>query len=153
MRRYTVRAIRSLAVLACAVLLMGQAGKVMWMTSATFPVPTDDKPLTLAGLSYDGRGGIVEVTSARLQIESKEGDSKVHAVWTLIGRNATPQARKVSISVFLLNAAKKRIAVARKTAFIGAVQENHVFELKMKVKPKTWALAKNVYVQVDFLVR
>ena len=142
-----------MVVLAFAVLLMGQAGAVMWMRVATFPVPKDDKSLTLTGLSYDGVGGIVEVTSARLQVVSKEGDSKVHAVWTLTGRNATPQARKMQVSIYLLSAARKRIAVVRKTAFIGAAQENHVYELKMKVKPKTWARAKNVYVQVDFMVR
>ena len=132
---------------------MGQAGAVMWMRAATFPVPKDDKPLTLAGLNYDGVGGIVEVTSARLEVVSKKGDSKVHAVWTLIGRNATPQARKVQVSIYLLSAAKKRIAVVRKTAFIGAAQEHHVFELKMSVKPKTWAQAQRVHIQVDFMVK
>ncbi len=142
-----------MVLLAFMVLLMGQAGSVMKMTAATFPLPIDDKPLSLAGLSYEGVGGIVEVTTARLDILSKEGEDPVRAVWTLIGRNATPKARKVKVTVFLLNAAKKRIAVTRKTAFITAVNEHHVFELKMKVKAKTWEKTQRVYVEVDFLVK
>lgn len=134
-------------------LLMGQAGSVMWMRATTFPVPKDDKPLTLTGLDYNGRGGVVEVTSVRLQIVSKKGADPVLALWTLVGRNATPKPRKVKVTVFLLNAAKKRIAVARRIGFIKPVEEHHVFDLKMKVKGKKWAQAHRVYVQVDFMVK
>jgi len=153
MKRNIALLVRSFVLVMLAVPLLSLAGGAMKMTAVSFPLPTDSEPVPLTGLSYGGFGGLVEVTSVRLEIVSKEGEDPVRAVWALTGRNSKPQHRRVQLSIFLLDAAKKHIASAKKTALFKGADAEQEFVLEMKVKAKTWARAQRVYLRVDFLSR
>ncbi len=147
------RSFQLITLVALAALVAGVAGGAMWIRAASFPIPTDDKPVTLSGLTYEGVGGVDEVNSARLEITSKEDQDPVHLEWTLNGRNTTPQMRRINLRVYLLDANKKRIAMGGITAMLKPATEKQDIVVKMKVPVKKWEQAERVYVQVDFLVK
>jgi len=123
----------------------------MKMTGASFPLPTNSEPVRLSTLSYGGIGGFVEVTSVQLQLVSKGGEDPVRAVWAFTASNGKPQLRRVRVSVYLLDTAKKRIACAKKTKLLKSNKADQEFVVKMKVKKATWDRAERVFVRVDFL--
>jgi len=123
----------------------------MKMTAVSFPLPTNNEPLALSTLSYGGIGGYVEVTSARLEIISKEGEDPVRAIWTFTASNGKPQVRRVRITVYLIDKTKKRIASAKRTTFLKGSNTDQRIVVKMKVKARTWNRGQRVFVRVDFL--
>ena len=131
--------------------LPSQADGAMKMTAASFPLPTNSEPIRLSTLSYGGIGGHVEITSVRLETVSKEEADPVRTVWTFTASNGKPQVRRVRISVYLLDAAKKRIACSKKTVFLKRANADQRVVIKMKVKKKIWDRVVRVFVKVDFL--
>ncbi len=153
MSRNFVRVARSVVLVLLVAPLSSLAGGAMKMTAVSFPLPTDSEPIALSGLTYGGMGGTVAVTSVSLEVASSEGDTPVHAEWTLTASNTKPQARRVQVRIFLLNEAKKRISSGRKTVLIRGNVDEQELELEMEVKEGVWARAERVYLEVDFLSR
>lgn len=139
-------------ILAVATLIAALAGAAMAIRAATFPVPTDNNPVALSGLTYAGRGGVSELTEARREIVSKEGEDPLRVKWILTARNTTPQVRQVKVAVYLLSHKGKRIAAARANAALRPVEEKREIVLDMKVSKAKWEKAEKAQIQIDFLI-
>lgn len=153
MRKQAVHGIRVLLLALLAIPLTSLASGAMKMAAVSFALPQDNKPIVLSGLTYGRYGGTVAVKTVRLEVESKEGEDPVRAVWTLTGGNSKPQCRRVELKIFLIKGKTKRIASGRKTVLFKAANSQQEFHLEMKVKAAKWEQTDRVYLQATFLSR
>jgi hypothetical protein len=153
-RRSIASVVQIVSLVLLLVPLPSLAGGAVKTVGVSFALPEDSEPILLTGrLTYGAFGGVVEVTSVRLEILSEEGEDPVRARWTLTGSNEKNQARRAELRIFLIKGKDRRIASAGKKVVFKSADEEQEFVLEMEVKEKKWAAAERVHVQVTFFGR
>jgi len=142
---------------AVAVLVMGllvvaaPVQGAMKITSATIPLPTDEKATRLASLWY-GLEWKVEINSIRLDLESIQGGDPLRPVWVVTGSSSRPQVQKIIVQINLLDSNGKSVGTVKKYIFLKAITENQEFPIKMKVKAAAWEKTEQVKITATFTV-
>lgn len=123
----------------------------MKITSATIPLPTDEKPTRLASLWY-GLEWKAEITSIRLDLKPEKGADPVRPVWVVTGSSSRPQVQKVIVQINLLDSNGKSVGSVKKYLFLKAITENQEFPIKMKAKAAAWEKTVQVKITATFTV-
>jgi len=123
----------------------------MKITSATIPLPTDEKTTMLAGLEY-GVGWKAEITSIRLDQKTVGEGDPMRPVWVVTGSSSRPQMQKVNLQITLLNSEGKPVGTVKKFLILKVASVNVEYQIKMKVKAAAWEQATQVRIRVTFMV-
>ena len=144
---------RGLVLLSLALVMLIAAPTVdaaMKITSATIPMPTDDKAIKLASLWY-GVEWKTEITSIRLERDTEGGDP-LRPIWVVTGSSSRPQIQKVILQITLLDEAGKPVGSVKKFLILKVGSVNEEYKVKMKVKAAAWERATQVTIRATFTV-
>lgn len=136
------------AIILCALV----ASAAMQIKTSTIAVPSDDKPVLLAGLDYPGAGWTVEFTSIRLEVDSDLSADPAKIVWTMNASSSRPMVQKVIIELHVEDSAGKKVKSVQKFVVVKSNAENQDFPIKMKVKRVDWERAHKVKIKTTFTV-
>lgn len=123
----------------------------MKITSATIPMPTDDKITMLAGLEY-GVGWKAEITSIRLDPKTVGEGDPMRPVWVVTGSSSRPQLQKVNLQITLLDSDGNPVGTVKKFLILKVASVNVEYPIKMKIKAAAWEQATQVRIRATFMV-
>jgi len=141
---------RTAAAAAALFLLAGvaDASSTMKLLAAEVPIPGDDKPVALPGLTYETKAWQARVESVRLGKVPAADAKKV--TWTVVSSNGRGSRMRIDVDLFLLDAGGNRVAAGRKTLLLGAASNGVAEEVDIKLEPGVWAAARSLRIEVRF---
>ena len=82
MQRKAIATLQATCLVLLTLVYAGPAYGAMEMKAVSLPLPTNNKPHKISGLSYSlpERGELTEINSIRLTLESQEGENPVRAI-------------------------------------------------------------------------
>lgn len=143
--RLAVRAAAAFVFLAAAL----PAASTMKMVVAELPLPADDKPVLLSGLSYDTMAWHGRVEAIRLKAVPAEGAKKV--TWLVRASNSRGSRMRIDVDLHLLGADAKRLASGRKTLLLGAATSGVEYGIDVVLGADLWNAARSLRVEVRFI--
>ncbi|MDH3746497.1 MAG: hypothetical protein OES47_15470 [Acidobacteriota bacterium] len=125
--------------------------EAMYQTGVVIsPFPSEEKEIPLKNLSYGSEHTRREITTVRLDLESKKGEDPVRAAWTFTGSNLNAGMQRVNLSLILLDKKNKRLGMVRKTMVLKAGVREQKKTAKMKVSSERWQAATKVKIEAAF---
>lgn len=127
---------------------VAEAASTMKLLAAEVPIPGDDKPVALPGLTYETKAWKAQVESVRLEKIPAADAKKV--TWTVVSSNGRGSRMRIDVDLFLLDAGGNRVASGRKTLLLGAASSGVSEGVDIKLGPGAWAAARSLRIEVRF---
>jgi len=143
---------RATSVFALLLLSAVTAMAAMQIKSTTMTIPTDEKPVLLAGLEYPGAGWTIEFTSLRVEVQSEDGVDPAKILWTMNANSSRPMVQKVIVELHVEDGSGKKLKSVKKFVVVKSNAEKQEFPIKMKIKRADWERAHSVKIKTTFTV-
>lgn len=122
----------------------------MKLTQTTFVIPAEGEVVELVGLHY-GISAPADITMCVYETKTGKREDQVITVWTFTGSNGAENARRVEVTVWLLNEIGERVAQGGKTVTLDAGAEDQTFKINVKVAPGILQGTKLVNLQANWV--
>jgi hypothetical protein len=123
----------------------------MKLTQTTLPMPAEGEVVELIGLHY-GISAPSDITTFAYETKDGKKNDQVVTLWTFTGSNKSEKARRVDVTIWLLNEIGERVAEAEEMVTLDAGAENQRFKIKLKVTPEALQGTKLVNVQANWVI-
>lgn len=123
----------------------------MKMVSVTIPIPDDDKPKELSGLTY-GDPWAAEFTSIQLERGADPGADPRRLLWTVIGCSDRARPIRVQLVLWIVDEDEEILAKTQKMIILKNNTDDQEFKIEMKVKANRWSQAKKLRIRANYLI-